>query len=104
PTLGRRRRGGGNFGSRRRVAEERRQRGFERRSVREPILQRQDDYAQLGHRASLGLQINRLRVEQRASNRNHDQRSPPHVRSLLIPQGQLTRELRVLINPRFHLP
>ena len=58
---------------RRALAEERRQRRLERRSVREPILQREDDEAQLGHRAALGLQVDRLGVEQRAADRDHDQ-------------------------------
>ena len=57
------------------AAEEGGQRRLERRSVREPILQREHDEPQLGHRAALGLQIDRLGVEQRAADGNHDQRA-----------------------------
>src|ERR1017187_1562200 len=40
-------------------------------SIRKPILQSEHDQAQLRHRTPLGLQVNWLRIQQRASGRNH---------------------------------
>ena len=79
---------------RRRVAEQRRQRRLERRTVAEPVLQRQHDQPQLGHRAALGLQIDRLGVQQRAPDRDDDQPAAPDLRALLVPQRELRRQLR----------
>ena len=79
------------------------QRRLERRPVREPILQREHDEPQLRHRAALGLQVDRLGVQQRAADRDHDQAAAPHVRALLVPQRQLARQLRVLIDARLDL-
>ena len=58
--------------------------------VRQPILQREHDEPELGHRAALGLQVDRFGVQQRAADRNDDQRAAPYVRSLLVPQRQLS--------------
>ena len=80
-----------------------RMRVLERRSVREPILKCEDDEPQLRHRAVLGLQVDRLRVQQRPADRNHDQRAAQDIRPLLVPQRHLRRELRVLIDARFDL-
>src|SRR5216684_553335 len=63
----------------------------------------EDDEAQLGHRAPLGLQVDGFGVEQRAADGNDDQAASADVRALLIPQRQLTRELRILIDARLDL-
>ena len=85
------------------VAEQRRHRDLERRPVGQPILQREHDEPQLRHRAALGLQVDRLGVEQRAADRDDEQAAAAHVRALLVPQRQLTRQLRVLIDARLDL-
>jgi len=72
-----------------RLPEQSRERGFERRPVRQAILQREHDEPELGHRAALGLQVDWFGVQQRAADRNDDQRAAPYVRSLLIPERQL---------------
>ena len=79
------------------------ERGLECRAVGEAILQRQHDEPQLRHGALLGLQINRLRVEQRLPAGNHQQAAADHVRALLIPERELAGELRVLVDARFDL-
>ena len=66
-------------------------------------MQREHDEAQLRHRASLGLQVNRLGIQAARAAGNDQQAAAANVRALLIPQRQLPRELRVLIDARFDL-
>src|ERR1700688_3165311 len=73
------------------------------RPVGEPILQREHHQTQLRHRAPLGLQVNWFRIQERASGWNHQQCPTPNVRTLLIPQRQLSGKLRILINSRLDL-
>ena len=84
-------------------AEQRPQRGLEGGAVGQLVLQREHHEAQLGHGAALGLQVDRLGVDQRLAAGNHQQRSAPHVRALLVPQRQLAGELRVLVDARLDL-
>src|SRR5204863_3899717 len=76
---------------------------FEGGPVRQPVLEREHDQAQLRHRTAFGLKINWFRVQQCTPRRNYQQGPAPDVRALLIPQRQLARELRVLIDSRLDL-
>jgi hypothetical protein len=85
------------------TAEQRGHRRFERRPVGEAILHREHHQPQLGHGAAIGLQVDGLRVEQRPPDRNDDEAAAAHVRALLVPQRQLSGQLRVLIDARLDL-
>ena len=77
--------------------------GLKGGAIRQPILQGEHHDAELRHRTALGLEIDRLGVEQRAADGNHNEAAAAHARSLLVPQCQLSRELRVLIDACFDL-
>src|SRR3954451_8788247 len=67
------------------------------------LLRRQDDKAQFRHRAFLGLQVDRLNIQERATRWDDKQVAATHARALLIPERELTGQLRVLIYARFDL-
>src|SRR5688572_11313614 len=79
------------------------QRFLEGRRVGKPVLRRQNDEPQRRHRASLSLKIDRFDEEQCVFNRNDKEVAANHGRALLIPQRQLRRQLRVLIDLRLNL-
>ena len=80
-----------------------RERVLERRRVDEAVLHREHDEPQFGHWTALGLQVDGLRVQQCAADRDHEQRSAADARALLVPQRQLSRKLHVLIDARLDL-
>ena len=64
----------------------------------------EDDHAlELGHRGDRRLQVERLDVEQRILDRDHQQVADDHVRALLVPQGELLRDRRILVHGRLDL-
>ena len=63
----------------------------------------QNDKSKLGHRASLGLQIDRFNEQHYVFEGNDEQIASDDHRALLVPQGQLRRKLRILIDPRLEL-
>src|SRR5260370_11819850 len=66
-------------------AKEGRQRRLEGWSVREPVLKREHNEAQLRHRAPLGLEGNRLRIQCRAPGPNRHPVPHAHPPTLLFP-------------------
>ena len=80
------------------AAEQPRQTFIERFLHRNPVVARHNHAAQFGDFARLRPQVKRLDVNQRLFNRNHHQRSENHARAALIPERQLTRDFRVLID------
>jgi hypothetical protein len=59
----------------------------------------QHDEAKLGHRAALGLQIDRFRVEQTAADRHHDQAAANHARAALDVTLLLANQNNALRDP-----
>src|SRR6202011_3642219 len=51
----------------------------------------------------LSLKVDRLRIQKCSSRRNDQQASAKYVGTLLIPQRQLSRELRILIDASLYL-
>ena len=63
-----------------------------------------DDHArQLGDASARAAQVQRPDVDERLLDRNHHQRAPGDLRSLLIPQRDLRRNHLVLVDARHHL-
>jgi len=99
------RRAGRRGGRRRRAAaEDARQRLLERRLHGDLVAVRDDDAPELGERALLGgREVERLDVDQRLLDREREQRAPDHARAPLVPQRELLRDDRVLVDARVDL-
>ena len=66
--------------------------------VRQTFLSSQNDKSKLRHRASLSLQINRFNERHYVFEGNDQQIASNDHRALLVPQSQLRRKLRILID------
>ena len=93
--------GGGERGEL--AAEERGERGLEGGAVGELVLQGEDDEAELGHGALLGLEVDGLGVEEGLAGGDDEQAAAQDVRALLVPEGELAGELGVLVDAGFDL-
>src|SRR5688572_22496012 len=82
-----------------RVTEQHAQRRVERLGHRDLALLRHHHALELGDAAALGAQIERLHVDQRSLDRDHEQLAAQHFRAALVPQRDLARDLGVLVDP-----
>src|SRR5262245_59654557 len=68
-------------------------------AIANSVLRGEDNEAEFGHWTTFGFQVNGFYIQQRTADGNHQQVATHDLRALLIPQRELRRELRVLIDP-----
>ena len=84
-------------------AEQGGQRFVKRRLHHDLVSCRCDDSLELREIGALGLEIQRNHVKERILDRNHNELSANYARSLLIPERELLRNGRVLVDHRRNL-